>query len=81
MHIFPEAVVYFTACATFLIVGCMFFHAQVVSTDGATASMVANNCTSNQTPTTLAQSHDGTDIGALLTMTATGIVKPSLQNN
>ena len=57
------------------------FHAQVVSTDGATASMVANNCTSNQTPTTLAQSHDGTDIGALLTMTATGIVKPSLQNN
>ena len=57
------------------------FHAQVVSTDGATASMVANNCTSNQTPTTLAQSHDGTDIGALLTMTATGIVKQLLQNN
>ena len=44
---------------------------QVVSSDGTKASVVYNNCTSVQTPTIFATKHDGTPIGAVLTMDPT----------
>lgn len=43
----------------------------IVSNSGGTAaSMVYNNCTIGQTPTSYAKLHDGSDIGYLVTMTA-----------
>ncbi|KAK3604574.1 hypothetical protein CHS0354_026266 [Potamilus streckersoni] len=40
-----------------------------ISPDGLKASMVQNNCTENQIPSTFAKRHDGQDMGAKLIMT------------